>query len=83
MNLIKPCNCGDIGRPYLYGEGYARQEIAGPGTMSEIYFTEFDGYVVECPKCGQRTCHMETPDKAVDAWNEDFLYVDGTAKKEK
>ena len=69
MNLIKPCECGDISRPFLYGDGFARQEVAGPGALSELYFTTFFGYVVECEKCGISTEHFQTPEEAVDAWN--------------
>ena len=75
MNLLNPCDCGDIGRPFLYGEGIARQELAGPDVSSELYFTSFSGYVVECENCGRTTEHFQTPDEAIDAWNR------GEAKK--
>ena len=75
MTLIAPCKCGDIGRPFLYGHGEAKEEVAGPGATSEVYFTNFYGYVVECEKCGRTTEHFKTPDEAIDAWNR------GEAKK--
>ena len=69
MNLIKPCECGDISRPVLRGDGLAAQDVAGPGVRSDIYFTTFFGYVVECEKCGRSTKYHMTPDEAIDAWN--------------
>ena len=69
MNLIKPCKCGDIGRPYVYADGIARQELAGPDGKSELYFTTFSGYVVECENCGKATEHFQSPDEAIDAGN--------------
>lgn len=69
MTLIKPCKCGDISRPILHGDGFARQDVAGPGILSELYFTTFFGYVVECENCGLSTKRFPSSDEAIDAWN--------------
>lgn len=70
MAELKPCKCGATGDDVvLYGEGAAKQYLEDDGTISKVYFYEFDGWCVHCYKCGEEIHHYATPEKAVEAWN--------------
>lgn len=73
---LRKCKCGE--KPELYGEGTARQyfeeKVIGRQPMM---WSNFYGYVVECPECGAITRHIRTPEMAVKAWNEEALYYKG------
>ena len=67
-----PCpKCGEF-KPIAYAEGVAKKVFDEDGS-SIMYFTEVDGYVVECPECGARTKHQQTLHDAVGEWNARLL----------
>lgn len=78
---FRKCDCGMDDEPSLYGEGVARQYIEAKGEESCLYFTDFDGYVVECDECGAVTGCYKNPEKAVEAWNNRNLVYTGYSFK--
>lgn len=71
------CSCGEEDKPFLYGEGMAKQYVEADGRRSRLCFSDFDGYVVECPACGAITRHYNIVEKAVEAWNKEDLEYAG------
>lgn len=59
------CKCG--GKPVLYEEGMARKVYEDENWTT--YFSESDGFVVECMECGAITRHYSDAERAIDAWN--------------
>lgn len=71
------CDCKTKEKPILYGNGIAKQYVKSKDEKSELFFTEFDGYAVECSECGAVTRYYRTPDEAVEAWNDERLVYAG------
>ena len=71
------CNCGTRENPLLYGQGIAKQYINENGEKTDMCFSDFDGYVVECSECGAITRFARTPEKAVELWNKEDLEYAG------
>ena len=72
----KPINCPVCGEPAeIFGEGVAKAIYDEHGNRTEVYFTEFDGYAVQCSNCFERTVFFNTIDEAVQNWN-DLCSVD-------
>lgn len=64
---LKRCKkCGEIAN--LYGEGLAKT-VYENGKW-DIYFTDFDGYRIECENCINCTKLFMQEEDAVKAWNE-------------
>lgn len=66
---MKHCNCGAKNSPLLYGEGTARQYINDTANQGPLAWSEFSGYVVECPDCKVKTPFCQSPEEAVRLWN--------------
>lgn len=65
---FRTCDCG-AKDPQLYGTGLAKQYIKNKNEEGNLFFTEFDGYIVECSECDAITGYHKTPEEAVEAWN--------------
>lgn len=73
---IKPINCPVCGEPAeIFGEGVAKAIYDEHGNRAEMYFTEFDGYAVQCSNCFEQTVFFNTIGEAVQNWN-DLCSVD-------
>lgn len=67
---MRPCpHCG--GTPSLYGEGLGKIVFEDEW---HFYFTDFDGYIVQCEDCEKITKHHADPKDAVEEWNTDESY---------
>ena len=63
---IHYCKCG--GKPIVYEEGMAKR-ILNDDISDEIYFTDWDGYSIECENCGEVVSYCKTVESAITAWN--------------
>lgn len=64
-------NCPVCGEPAeIIGEGVAKAIYDEHGNKTKMYFTEFDGYAVQCTNCFEQTFFFNTIEEAVQNWND-------------
>lgn len=74
---FRKCECMIEDKPILYGTGTAKRYMEYKNDYQPICWNDFEGYVVECQGCNSITEHFNTPDEAVEAWNNHKLKYDG------
>ena len=80
---FRVCDCKAKDKAVLYCTGVAKQYVISKEEEDNLFFTEFDGYLVECEECGSITDYYSTPEKAVEAWNDKKLTYNGMKRKQK
>lgn len=60
----------------IIGEGVAKAKYDEHGNKTEMYFTEFDGYSVQCTNCFEQTFFFNTIEEAVQNWNDPSSHDD-------
>ena len=75
MTKVERCKkCG--GEANVFGFGSAKSIF--DGDVETIFYTDIDGYYVECKECGKCTQAYESADLAIEDWNNSKSLLDET-----